>query len=112
VDEKIMDDALVQALGKAKLWENELMSGEIDLEEFCRRKRLTVKYVLKVLRLNTLSPSIKSAIMNGTQPKTLVLKDLLQKPFPMAWREQINQFFLTTIIVPPPPNGSCSSHTL
>jgi hypothetical protein len=26
VDEKIMDDALVQALGKAKLWENELIT--------------------------------------------------------------------------------------
>jgi hypothetical protein len=87
VDEKIMDDALVQALGKAKLWENELMSGEVDLEEFCRKKRLTQKYVLKVLRLNTLSPSIKAAIMNGTQAKTLVLKDLLQRPFPMVWEE-------------------------
>ncbi|MDR3155829.1 MAG: hypothetical protein LBT90_01870 [Holosporaceae bacterium] len=88
MDEKIMDDALIQALGKAKLWETELTSGNVDLEEFCRKKRLTVKYVLKVLRLNTLSPSIKSAIMNGTQPKTLVLKDLLQKPFPLLWEEQ------------------------
>jgi hypothetical protein len=95
VDEKIMDDALVQALGKAKLWESELTAGmtennipQINLEEFCRRKRLTAKYVLKVLRLNTLSPSIKSAIMNGTQPKTVVLKDLLQKPFPLVWEEQ------------------------
>jgi hypothetical protein len=87
VDEKIMDDALVQALGKAKLWENELTSGEINLEEFCRKKRLTQRYVLKVLRLNTLSPNIKAAIMNGTQPKTLVLKDLLRKPFPLVWRE-------------------------
>jgi hypothetical protein len=87
VDEKIMDDALVQALGKAKLWENELMTGSIDLEEFCRKKRLTQKYVLKVLRLNTLSPSIKATVMNGTQPKTLVLKDLLQKPFPLIWEE-------------------------
>jgi hypothetical protein len=88
VDEKIMDDALVQALGKAKLWESELTSGNVDLEEFCRKKRLTVKYVLKVLRLNTLSPSIKASIMNGTQPKTLVLKDLLKKPFPLAWSDQ------------------------
>jgi glycyl-tRNA synthetase beta subunit len=83
-----MDDVLVQALGKAKLWEMELMSGEVDLEEFCRNKRLTVKYVLKVLRLNALSPRIKTAIMNGTQPKTLALKDLLQKPFPLLLEEQ------------------------
>jgi hypothetical protein len=76
VDERIMDDALVQALGKAKLWEMELMSGlnenraaTIDLEEFYRKKRLTQKYVLKVLRLNTLSPRIKAEIMNGMQPK-------------------------------------------
>jgi hypothetical protein len=89
VDEKTMDDALVQALGKAKLWETELMNGEIDLEEFCRKKKLTKKYVLKVLRLNTLSPSIKSAIINGTQPKTLVLKDLLKKPFPLVWGERM-----------------------
>jgi hypothetical protein len=88
VDEKIMDDALVQALGKAKLWKTELITGNIDFEEFCRKKRLTQKYVIKVLRLNTLSPSTKAAIMNGTQPKTIVLKDLLQKPVPMAWREQ------------------------
>jgi hypothetical protein len=88
VDEKIMDDALVQALGKAKLWENELTAGTVDLEEFCRKKHLTQKYVLKVLRLNTLSPKIKAAIMNGTQPKTLVLQDLLQKPFPLVWVEQ------------------------
>jgi hypothetical protein len=95
VDEKIMDDVLVQALGKAKLWEMELTNGNVDLEEFCRKKRLTVKYVLKVLRLNTLSPRIKAAIMNGTQPKTMVLKDLLQKPFPMVWREQRMCFGLT-----------------
>jgi hypothetical protein len=64
------------------------MAGDVDLEEFCRRKRLTQKYVLKVLRLNTLSPSIKAAIMSGTQDKTIVLKDLLQKPFPLIWDEQ------------------------
>ncbi|MDR2781115.1 MAG: hypothetical protein LBB21_01480 [Holosporaceae bacterium] len=87
VDEKIMDDALVQALGKAKLWENELTVGDINLEEFCRKKHLTQKYVLKVLRLNTLSPSIKEGIMNGTHSKRLVLKDLLQKPFPLVWGE-------------------------
>jgi hypothetical protein len=85
--ERILDDALVQALGKAKLWENELTKGTVDLEEFCRKKHLTQKYVLKVLRLNTLSPKIKAAIMNGTQPKTLVLKDLLRKPFPPIWEE-------------------------
>ncbi len=88
VDEKIMYDALVQALGKARLWETELMNSDIDLEEFCRQKKLTEKYVLKVLRLNTLSSSIKADIMDGTQPKTLVLKDLLQKPFPLPWSEQ------------------------
>jgi hypothetical protein len=43
-----------------------------------------------VLRLNTLSPSIKAAIMNGTHAKTLVLNDLLQKPFPLAWDEMEN----------------------
>lgn len=64
------------------------MSSDVDLEEFCRQKKLTEKYVLKVLRLNILSPSIKTGIMNGTQPKTLVLKDLLQKPFPLLWSEQ------------------------
>lgn len=92
VDEKIMYNALVQAIGKARLWESELMNDEIDIEEFCRKNKLTEKYVLKVLRLNTLSPSIKSDIMDGTQPKTLVLKDLLQKPFPLAWEEQENMF--------------------
>jgi hypothetical protein len=66
---------------------NGITSGAVDLEEFCRKKRLTQKYVIKVLRLNTLSPSIKAAIMNGTQPKTLVLKDLLRKPFPPIWEE-------------------------
>jgi hypothetical protein len=95
VDGKIMDDALVQALGKAKLWEMELTNGltenraaTIDFEEFCRKKRLTVKYMLKVLRLNTLSSRIKEAIINCMQPKTMVLKDLLQKPFPLLWEEQ------------------------
>ena len=90
VDEKIMYDALVQAIGKAKLWETELMNSDIDFEEFCKKKKLTEKYVLKVLRLNTLSPSIKAAIMDGMQPKTIVLKDLLQKPFPLVWDEQEN----------------------
>jgi hypothetical protein len=88
VDEKIMDDVLVRALGRAKLWEDELTSGETDMEEFCWKKKLTEKYVLKVLRLNTLSPSIKTAIMNGMHSKALVLKDLLKKPFPLVWEEQ------------------------
>jgi hypothetical protein len=51
VDEKIMDDALVQALGKAKLWENELTAGAADLEEFCRKKCLTQKYSIFTLLL-------------------------------------------------------------
>jgi hypothetical protein len=71
--ERILDDALVQVLEKAKLRESELTSGNTDLEKFCHKKRLTVKYEPKVLRLNTLSPRTKAGIMNGIQPETLVL---------------------------------------
>jgi hypothetical protein len=44
--------------------------------------------------LNTLNPRTKEAIMNGTQAKTLVLKDWLKKPFPLLWTEQERMFIM------------------
>jgi hypothetical protein len=47
-----------------------------------------------VLRLNTINPGIKAGIMNNLQPKTLVLKDLLRKPFPLIEDGAGNTFWI------------------
>ena len=51
-------------------------------------------YVCRVLRLTLLAPDIVEAILDGRQPKTLDLKNLLE-PLPLRWDIQRKQLGFT-----------------
>ncbi len=56
-----------------------------------KEQKLDASYVAKYIRITQLAPDIIDAIMNGRQPKTLSMSQLL-RPFPDLWHEQRMHF--------------------
>ena len=57
------------------------------IEELARRERVDRGYMSRVLRLTLLAPDIFEAVLDGRQPKSLRLEDLLDG-FPVEWEGQ------------------------
>jgi hypothetical protein len=53
-----------------------------------KAEAINESYLGRVMRLTLLSPTIVDAILEGRQPATLELDDLL-KQFPVAWDQQL-----------------------
>jgi hypothetical protein len=82
-----LNQPLVRALLKANKWEREIAKiGDVDV--YCRHNKLSKRYLQRILRLNSLNPRIKKAIMEGTFPPTILLQDLVTKPMELLWHEQ------------------------
>jgi len=87
-----MHDALVKALVKAFQWKEQIESGQAQsMRDLARQEGKSHSYILKIIRLTLLSPDIVEAILNGKQPKTLELEDLLTF-LPAHWPEQRSKF--------------------
>lgn len=82
-----INQPLARALIKAHKWEKEMIEfGCIDL--YCRKNKLSKRYVQRIIRLNCLNPRIKKAIMDGDFPQNVFLQDLVLKPINILWHEQ------------------------
>ena len=82
------DNTMVKALARAHRWKRMLESGQFPtVGDLAESERINPSYVSRILRLNQLAPDIVEAILDGRQPATLQLADLL-KPFPCVWEEQ------------------------
>lgn len=82
-----MNQSLARALIKAYKWEKEMLEfGGIDL--YCRKNKLSKRYVQRILKLNFLNPRIKKVIMDGEFPQNILLQDLVFKPINILWHEQ------------------------
>jgi hypothetical protein len=80
--------AIVTALAKAHHWRTLLESVEFaSAAELARASKVNESYLCRVLRLTLLAPDIVEAILDGRQPSTLELRDLLI-PFPLEWPAQ------------------------
>jgi len=55
--------------------------------DLAKAERVNASYLGRILRLALVSPEIVEAILNGRQPSTLQLSDLL-KPLPAIWATQ------------------------
>ena len=87
-----VDNSLVKAIARAYRWRRMLESGAYPtLQDLAAHEKINKSYLSRVLRLTLLAPSIVEAIMEGRQPPTLQLNDLL-KPFPLTWAEQEEMF--------------------
>ena len=85
----LIDNALLQAFAKACLWERDLEKGKYtsirDLST--QQQKFSESYIRHILLLNELSPKIQMAIMDGSFPKYIKLKNIFRE-FSQIWAEQ------------------------
>ncbi len=87
-----IDPTMVKALIRAYRWQQLIDSGKaLHAEDLGEKEGVTGSYITRILRLNTLCPDIRRAILDGCHPKTLCLIDIM-KPFPMLWDDQMRYF--------------------
>jgi hypothetical protein len=86
------DNTLVKALARAFRWKRMLESGEFaSISELAEREGIAFTYMARLLRLSLLAPEIVDAIMEGRQPESVTLANMMD-PFPLAWKEQRMRF--------------------
>ena len=89
---KQIDSTMVKALARAFRWRRLLEDGVYSgIEDLARAEKINTSYVSRILRLTLLAPDIVEMILDGRQPRPLTLK-ILQKSFPISWKEQSNVF--------------------
>ena len=87
-----VDNTMVKAIVRAHRWRDMLESGRhATVRDLAKAEAINESYLGRVLRLTLLSPTIIEAILEGRQPATLELDDLLTQ-FPIAWDQQLGSF--------------------
>ncbi len=82
------DNTLIKAIARARRWQRMLESGKApSTRQLAEREKINPSYLARIMRLTLLAPDIVEAILDGRQPKGLVLADL-SKPFPVEWDKQ------------------------
>ena len=86
------DNTLVKALARAFRWKRMLESGEFaSISELAEREGIAFTYMARLMRLSLLAPEIVDAIMEGRQPESVTLANMMD-PFPLDWKEQRIRF--------------------
>jgi hypothetical protein len=84
-----VDNTLVKALVRAHRWRDMLESGKYDtVRDLAKAEAINESYLGRILRLTLLSPRIIEAILEGRQPPTFELDNLLQQ-LPIEWEKQL-----------------------
>jgi len=79
---------LILAIARAQTWMQDLRSGRYaDTGEIARCCKLNDAHVRRILRFGYLAPDIIEAIVEGRQPRSLTVKQLL-RGIPRAWPDQ------------------------
>ena len=86
-----VDPALLKAVARAKVWFEELASGQVrSLTDIARREKITSRYVERLSRLAFTAPIIVEAICRGRQPAELNAETLLNRiDLPLEWPAQL-----------------------
>ena len=83
-----IDNAMVKAIARAFRWQKLLENGTYScIDDIAKGERICPSFVGKVFRLSLLAPDIVDAILDGKQPATLSLGQLM-RPFPAEWDRQ------------------------
>jgi hypothetical protein len=83
-----IDNTLVKAVVRAHRWRDLLEVGRYaTVRDLAKAEGITESYLGRVLRLTLLAPATIEDILQGRQPRTLELEQLL-KPMPVAWDQQ------------------------
>jgi hypothetical protein len=63
-----------------------------SLDELARQEGCSRPYVSSMIKLAYLAPTITQAILDGTQPTSLTLADLMKRDVPVNWTDQRRAF--------------------
>lgn len=90
VDDKNINEPLVRAISRAYKWQDMLDTGkEKSITKLAHQENMKTSYMASVIRLTDLAPDITAAILEGKQPSTLQLQDLLRGGIlPLDWNNQ------------------------
>ncbi len=95
------DDTLLKALARAHRWKRMLESGQVrSLNELAETEKINPSYLTRIYRMTLLAPDIVEAILDGRQPPTLQLADLMDD-VPVEWERQRERLGLKA---PPAPS--------
>lgn len=91
------DDTLLKALARAHRWKRILESGEVrTLNEIAEAEKINGSYLSRIFRLTLLAPDIVEAILDGRQPRTLQLAEMMED-MPVEWERQRERFGLRQV---------------
>ncbi|MEQ8289315.1 MAG: recombinase family protein [Gammaproteobacteria bacterium] len=80
--------AIQQALKKALIWNQALITGQVDdMKELAKQENVTQRYVAHLIQLAFLAPDIIEKINKGNIPNELTLEQLKKKT-PYDWDKQ------------------------
>jgi hypothetical protein len=86
------DDTLLKALARAHRWKRMLESGQVrSLNELAETEKINPSYLSRIFRMTLLAPDIVESILDGRQPRTLQLADLMDD-MPVEWDRQREMF--------------------
>ena len=84
---------MIKAIARGFRWRRLLETGVYGtIEEIAAAEKINSSYVSRVLRMTLLAPSVVEAILDGRQPTKVTLA-VLMRPFPVAWKEQVEAGF-------------------
>ena len=88
------DPTMLRLLVKAEQLNQMLEDrGHSNFEQLAAEAKVDRSYATRMARLAWLSPRIKRSIVQGTQPLTLLGRDLIRWSVPSSWDRQDQQFF-------------------
>ena len=91
--EALIDNAMVKLIARGHRWHRKLFDGtHASIEDLAKSENISPSFVSRTLRLAYLSPALVEAILDGSYPSHLTMKDLIE-PFPMEWERQREHFF-------------------
>ena len=83
-----LENALIKALARAHRWHKMIESGGYSsITELAKAENENQSYACRLLRLTLLGPELVTSILDGRQPISLQLDDLL-RPLPSDWAAQ------------------------
>jgi DNA invertase Pin-like site-specific DNA recombinase len=87
-----VDRSLVRAIVWARDLRQRLEQEGASLDELARQEGCSRPYVSSMIKLAYLAPTITQAILDGTQPTSLTLADLMKRDVPVNWTDQRRAF--------------------
>jgi len=84
----VPNSALLAAIAKAYLWQEQLESGQFEsLEDLANANKVDRSYAGRILQLALLAPDIVESILAGEAFADISLRDF-RKGIPLSWDEQ------------------------